>query len=351
MRFAFVLDPLDRLDPTGDTSLAIIEAADQLGHASYVTEARELSIVAGRAHAPLRRVRLADAPMDGVRWVAPRDWYTLDPAEPAETGTQPLDTFDAVFVRTDPPVDSRYLWATWLLDAIDPTRTLLVNDPRGIRDANEKLFGLRFPALVPPTLVSSDVDALRRFVADHGRAVAKPIDGHAGRGVLQLCAGDPNLRSIIELGTARGCQPLLVQAWVDEAACGNRRILLWEGEILGVVNRPVEPDDFRTGSPAELVRPTRAERRIVAALAPELQARGLRFVGLDTIGDRLIEVNVTSPGGVRQAMGLGAPEMARDLVRSVEASVATQQRRSQAPIDSAPRPSSAQRTGNGPGKE
>lgn len=315
MKLAFVIDPLERLDPTGDTSLALIEAAGQLGHESFVAETHELSIAGGRARAPLRRIHLASAPMDGVRWAAPRDWYELDavPAEP-----RALDEMDAVFFRTDPPVDPRYLWATWILDAVDPARTILVNDPRGIRDANEKLFALRFPDLVPPTLVSSDIAAIRRFVDATGRAVAKPIDGHAGRGVLQLRAGDPNLRSILELGTARGRQPIAVQSWVDDAVAGNRRILLWNGEVLGAVNRPVEPDDFRTGSPAEAVSLTIREREIVSTLAPELRARGLRFVGLDTIGDYLIEVNVTSPGGIRQAMGLGVPDMARDLIEALE---------------------------------
>jgi glutathione synthase len=315
MKIAFVCDPLERLDPTGDTSLALIEAAGQLGHESFVVRTHELSIVAGRARAPLRRIRLANAPMDGVRWLAPQTWHALgdSPVEPIA-----LDEVDAVFLRTDPPIGPTYLWATWILDAVDPVRTTLINNPRGVRDANEKLFALRFPDLVPPTIVSSDMSEIRRFVDTVGLAVMKPIDGHAGRGVLQLRAGDANLRSILELGTARGSHPTVVQAWVDDAAIGNRRILLWNGEVLGAVNRPVEPDDFRTGSPAESVTLTSREREIVSTLRPELHARGLIFVGLDTIGDFLIEVNITSPGGIRQAMGLGMPDIARDLIEALE---------------------------------
>jgi glutathione synthase len=315
MKLAFVIDPLERLDPTGDTSVALMEAAGQLGHETYVTETRELSLAGGRARSPLRRIRVANAPMVGVRWAAPRDWY-----EASDPPTEPVDLaeMDAVFLRTDPPLDSRYLWATWILDGVDPDRTTLVNDPRGVRDANEKLFALRFPALVPSTIVSSDIAEIRRFVDTVGRAVMKPIDGHAGRGVLGLRAGDTNVASIIELGTDRGGKPVVVQAWVDEAAAGNRRILLWNGDVLGAVNRPVEPGDFRTGSPSEAVAPTSRELQIVATLAPELRARGLRFVGLDTIGGCLIEVNVTSPGGIRQAMGLGMPDIARDLIELLE---------------------------------
>lgn len=315
MKLAFVIDPLERLDPTGDTSVALIEAAGQLGHETFFAETHTLSLLGAMARAPLRRIRVADAPMDGVRWAAPAVWYEAGepPAEPIE-----LAEMDAIFLRTDPPLDAGYLWATWILDRVDPARTILINDPRGIRDANEKLFALRFPKLVPATIVSADMAEIRRFIEDVRLAVMKPIDGHAGRGVLALQAGDTNVASIVELGTARGTRPIVVQAWVDEAAAGNRRILLWNGTVLGVVNRPVEPGDFRTGSPAEAVAPTPRELQIVATLAPDLRARGLRFVGLDTIGDYLIEVNVTSPGGIRQAMGLGMPDIARDLIESLE---------------------------------
>jgi glutathione synthase len=325
MKLAFVIDPLDRLDPTGDTSVALIEAAGQLGHETFFTETHVLSLAGARARAPLRRIRVVDAAMDGVRWAAPPEWY-----EAGEAPTEPVDLaeMDAVFLRTDPPLDSKYLWATWILDGVDHERTVLVNDPRGVRDANEKLFALRFPALVPPTIVSSDIAEIRCFVDRVRRAVMKPIDGHAGRGVLELRAGDTNVASIVELGTDRGGRPVVVQAWVDEAAAGNRRILLWNGAVLGAVNRPVEPGDFRTGSPAEAVALTPRELQIVATLAPELRARGLRFVGLDTIGGCLIEVNVTSPGGIRQAMGLGMPDIARDLIELLERDRHRRRRRS-----------------------
>ena len=315
MKLAFIVDPLEKLDPSGDTSVAMIEAALQAGHDPFVVTGGELSLVDGRARAPLRRITLMDGRMDGVRWIAPSDWHRLDaaPTEPIA-----LDDMDAVFLRTDPPLDRRYLWATWILDAVDPARTILVNDPGGIRDANEKLFSLRFRDLVPPTLISADREQIRAFLDVHGCVVLKPIDGHAGRGVLRLTGGDPNVSSMVELATARGRQPVVIQAWVHGAERGNHRILLWDGEVLGAVNRPVEPDDFRTGSPAEAIELSDRERHIVARLAPELRRRGLRFVGLDTIGDWLIEVNVTSAGGIRQAIGLGFPTIARDLIDAVE---------------------------------
>ena len=191
MKLAFVLDPVARLDPSGDTSIALIEAAQALGHESFVAETRELAVGDGRACAPVRRIHLAGGRQDGVRWIAPDPWYELEPA----TGLIAFDAMDAVLFRTDPPVDARYLWATYILDAVDPARTVLVNDPRGVRDANEKLFPLRYLDLVPPTMVSADAVTIRSFVDDHGCAVGKPIDGHAGRGVLRMAAGDFNFRA------------------------------------------------------------------------------------------------------------------------------------------------------------
>lgn len=314
MRLAFVLDPLTRLDPTGDTSVALIEAAQELGHETWIVKASRLALIEARPYGQLRRIRVRSGSMEGVRWVAPEPWYEIDRIDDPIA----LESMDAVFVRTDPPLDAHYLWATWILDFIDPSSTIVINDPRGIRDANEKLFALRFPDLIPPTIVSADADEILEFVGRHGRTIAKPIDGHAGRGVVQLRTGDDNLRSLIELATARGTQPTVLQAWIDAAASGNKRILLWDGAVLGAVNRPMEPDDFRTGAPSEAADLTAREREIVDRLEPALRASGLWFVGLDTIGDYLIEVNVTSPGGIRQAIGLGMPEIARDLIRALE---------------------------------
>jgi glutathione synthase len=315
MKLAFILDPLDRLDPSGDTSIALIEAAEQLGHGTWVAEPGTLSLRRSRAHAELRRIHVQSAGMDGPRWAHRRSWYTLE--DPA--GPMPLDSMDAIFIRTDPPFDRDYLWATWILDFVDRSTTTLINDPRGIRDANEKLFALRFPDLIPSTIVSADLEEILDFVRDHRRTVAKPVDGHAGHGVVQLRTDDDNLRSLIELATERGRKPTVVQAWLDEAATGNKRLLLWDGDLLGAVNRPVEPGDFRTGAPNASTDLTSRERAIVARIGPDLRRSGLRFVGLDTIGGYLIEVNVTSPGGLRQAVGLGLPEIARDLIRALDA--------------------------------
>lgn len=321
MNIAVLLDPLDRIDPSGDSSLALIEAAQALGHSSYVAEARQLTVREGRVFAPLRRIHLSAGRADGPRWVVPEDWYRLGP----DDGSVELGSMDAVLFRTDPPLDRRYLWATWLLDAIDTSRTILVNDPRGLRHANEKLFALRFPDLIPPTLVSGDVRLIRQFVHEHGTAVAKPIDGHAGRGVLRLASEDPNIASIVEMMTARGAEPVVVQAWVDAASSGNKRLLVYDGVILGSVDRLPQGGDFRTGNPCRVATVTARDHEIVARLRPHLRDLGLRLVGLDVIGEYLIEVNVTSPGGLRQAEGLGLAGISREVVQRIELERRTRQ--------------------------
>jgi glutathione synthase len=159
--------------------------------------------------------------------------------------------------------------------------------------------------------------AIRDFVEQYREAVVKPIDGHAGRGVFRLIDGDPNVTSLIEVMTGRGAHPTAIQAWVPAASRGNKRILLYDSHILGAVNRVPEPADFRTGAPCSAAPITCRDREIVAEVIPALRARGLRLVGLDVIGDYLVEINVTSPGGIRQAEGLGHRGMATQVLELV----------------------------------
>jgi glutathione synthase len=276
----FVMDPMERIDPTGDTTSALMEAAQAAGHELWATE--------------LHLLEANPAPAALARRVDVTPWFGVGAPERVA-----VNAVDAVFIRSDPPFDDRYLWAMHILDLADRARTVFVNDPAGIRAANEKLYALRFPRLIPPTLITADGNAIERFVARHGAAVVKPVDGHAGRGVVRLDRGDANLRSIVELQTGRGDHPAVVQAFVENAG-GNHRIFVLDGEPLATVTRLPVAGDFRTGDVAEVVELTPEERRLCDDVGPALVADGLRFVGLDVIGGRLIEVNVTSPGGVRQ---------------------------------------------------
>jgi glutathione synthase len=298
MKLAFILDPLQGLDPAVDTTVGMIEAAQERGHDVWVAETRDLAVLDGRAHARLRRVQVATAVRRAGRFVLPSAWYSFTD----EVGPWlPLDSMDGVFFRPDPPLDQAYLHATYILDLIDRDRTAVVNDPRGVRLANEKLFALQFPELVPPTVVTADAGVIVRFARNHGLAILKPVDGHAGIGVLQLDTGDPNLSSLIELATDHGRLPVVVQAYLDAVRHGNTRLFVVDGEVIGSVVRFPGAGDFRIGAPAELADVTDRDRALVARLAPSLRRHGLWLVGLDIIDGRLIEVNVTSPGAMRKA--------------------------------------------------
>jgi glutathione synthase len=211
---------------------------------------------------------------------------------------------DAILVRKDPPFDVEYLHLTQILDLV-VGRTLVVNDPRGLRDANEKLFALRFADFMPPTLVTHDPDLVLGFVGEvGGRAVLKPIDGAGGRGVVLLSVGDPNLRSLVDLQTAEGTRLVLVQEYLPMVREGDKRVLVLDGEPLGALLRVPREDDFRAnihvGGRVGPTRLTDGEQSLVRDVGSVLSEHGLWLVGLDLIGGKLIEINVTSPTGLQE---------------------------------------------------
>jgi glutathione synthase len=313
MRIAFVADPLESLDPSIDTTVGLMQAAQDRGAEVWMTEANRLEAVNGRARALARRVRLAPSrPAGGHLWAVDETWYTA-------TGPSRiwLDDMAAVFMRTEPPVDEAYATATFVLDLVDPTRTALVNDPRGLRACSEHLLPLRYPDLIPPTLVTSDPHAIRSFLIQYGVAVVKPVDGFAGRGVLRLDKHDPNLASLLEMSTAGGTRSVIVQRYLREVAAGNKRVFVIAGEPVGAVHRYPAAGDFRIGNPSAQAPVTARDREICAHLAPVLRANGIHLAGLDVIGPYLIEVNVTSVGALRKADALLGWTLCADLVDSV----------------------------------
>jgi glutathione synthase len=320
MRIAFVTDPLHRLDPSIDTSVGLMHAATSRDAEVWVTQAHLLEAVHGRARAVARRVRLAPSRRAGDhRWTVPKRWYTA--SEPQHVW---LDEMAAVFMRTEPPVDQTYLTATFVLDLIDRVRTPVVNDPRGLRECNEHLLGLRFPDLCPPTIVTADERTIRSFVAEQGVAVVKPTDGFSGKEVLRLDRHDPNLASLIEISTRAGTRAVVVQRYQREVSAGNKRIFVVAGEPVGAVYRFPREGDFRIGNPAAQGPVTARDREICARLAPTLRCHGIHLAGLDVIGPYLIEVNVTSVGALRKADALLGWTLCADLIDSV---LGTQARR------------------------
>ena len=290
MRVVFVMDTLDRVTHDKDTTFAFLTSAQARGHESFHCLPRDLFIAGGEARAVARRVEITD--------VAP---YIALRGEPTRLR---LAEVDAVFIRKDPPFDQAYLYATLVLERARGG-PVLVNDPRGLRDANEKLYALNFPEWTPRTLVAADRDMIHEFVAEMGGvAVIKPLDGAGGSGVMLVRKDDKNARAIVDTLTGEGQRLAMVQEFLPAATEGSKRVLLLDGEPLGAILRVPRGDDLRSnihvgGSvvPTEL---TPREVELVRSIAPRLRADGLVFVGLDVIGERLTEVNVTSPTGIQE---------------------------------------------------
>ncbi len=317
----FVADPIEELNAGHDSSVAVMEAAQRLGHHVFVTTASELFYREGDAWAPSRSIRITPAVLQLDHWVASSPWYRA-----TEIAPRRLSDFGAIFMRTDPPVDGNYIRATYLLDLVDPRRTVMVNDPRGIRNANEKLFALRMPELGPETMISAAPAAILEQVAAWGKAVLKPTDAMAGRGVLVLDPADVNLASIIETATSRGTVHVVVQRWIEPEVPGDRRIIVLDGRPIGVVRRVATGDDFRCNMAAGAVTVadvvTDADRALCAALKPHLDENGIIFAGIDVIGGLLTEVNVTSPTGIREIDALSGTDLGGEIVAWIEARVA-----------------------------
>jgi glutathione synthase len=313
MRIAFVADPLDSLDPSIDTTVGLMHAAQDRGIEVWTTEVGRLEAVNGRARALARPVRLAPSrPAGGHLWAVPTPWMTT--GDPSHVW---LDDMTAIFMRTEPPLDEAYTTATLILDLVDPARTALVNDPRGLRVCSEHLLPLRFPDLIPPTVVTADPHTIRSFLIQHGTAVVKPVDGYSGRGVLRLDRHDPNLASLIEICTTGGTRAVVVQRFLREVSDGNKRIFVVAGDPVGAVYRYPAAGDFRIGNPTAEAPVTTRDREICGRLAPLLRGQGIHLAGLDVIGPHLIEVNVTSVGALRKADALLDWTLCADLLDSV----------------------------------
>jgi glutathione synthase len=311
MRFLFVMDPAETMTADKDTTFAFLRGAQALGHTSFHCLPQHVSLRGPDGFASARPIRVGATPPI---------------AELGAPERLELSELSAIFIRKDPPFDAAYLYLTQQLDRVKD-RVLVVNDPRGIRDANEKLFAFNFHEHTPRSLVSAIPRDILQFVEEvGGHAVLKPLDGAGGSGVVTLSHGDRNARSLVDVWTHEGKRLAIVQEYQPAVRVGDKRVLVLDGKPLGAILRVPREDDVRanihaggTVVPTEL---TPGEAAVVAAVGPKLVEHGLYFVGLDLIGEKLIEVNVTSPTGI-QELGrfLGRP-VEQDVIRWVEAKVA-----------------------------
>ena len=306
MRFVYVMDPMDRVLPDKDTTFAFQRAAQRRGHGALHCQPRDVYI------------------QDGDVWAHARE-LTVSDETPHFTLGAPVDVrlaeVDCVLIRKDPPFDAEYLYVTLMLEMVRH-RIPVINDPRGLRDANEKLYTLHFSQHMPRTLVASDRARIHRFVSDVGTAVVKPLDGAGGSGVMVVAKHDRNARSIVDYITREGTRHAMVQEYLAAVRSGDKRVLLLEGEILGAINRVPREDDVRSnihaGGRVEPCDVTSAERAIIADMAPRLSSDGLVFVGLDFIGEKLTEVNVTSPTGIQELSRHLGRDVAEDVIAWIE---------------------------------
>ncbi|MCY7279679.1 MAG: glutathione synthase [Sphingomonas bacterium] len=288
LTIAVQMDPLESIAIAGDSSFALMLASQARGHRLFHYLAGALSYEDGRVRALARPVELRRE--QGNHFTA-GDPVTLDLAADV----------DVILMRQDPPFDIGYITATYLLERI-AGETLVVNDPRSVRDAPEKLFVLDYARFMPPTLITRSLDELRAFHATHGEIVVKPLHGNAGAAVFRIGRDGSNLAALAELFAAVWREPYIAQAFLPAVTEGDKRIILVDGQVAGAINRRPGAGEIRSnlaaGGTAEATALSPREQEICAALGPDLAARGLIFVGIDVIGGMLTEINVTSPTGI-----------------------------------------------------
>lgn len=305
VKLGVVMDPIADINVKKDTTLAMLLAAQRRGWELYYMEQNDLSLDQGLARGIVRRLSVQDNP---------ESWYEL--SSPQDTA---LSELDVLLMRKDPPFDMDFIYSTYILEAAQRAGTLVVNDPRSLRDCNEKLFATQFPQCCPPLIVAASAARLKAFHAEHGDVIFKPLDGMGGASIFRVKAGDPNLSVIIETLTDHGRQQIMAQKFLPEIVAGDKRILMVDGvpAEYGLARIPMSGEtrgNLAAGGSGVAMPLTDRERWICAQVAPVLREKGLLFVGLDVIGDYLTEINVTSPTCVRELDRAHELDIAGDLM-------------------------------------
>ena len=308
-KFAFIMDPLEGVLVDKDTTFAFMLEAQKRGHAIYFLGLRQL-------YAEGQQVRMFARRCEVMRGT-PHFRFLDNGAD------YPIESFDAVFMRKDPPADAPYLYATMLLSLADIRRVFVLNHPAALREANEKLFALNFPTLIPPTIVTYEIARLRKFMNDQGgEMIVKPLDGHGGDRVFYVHSGDRNLGAILETATRFETEQIMGQRYLPEVRNGDKRLIVLDGEPLGCTLRVPREDEHRgnihVGGTCVKAPITDRDREICATLKPRLEDEGLYFVGLDIIGNYLTEINVTSPTGVQEIDRLDNTNLEAKVIDFVE---------------------------------
>ncbi len=315
LKVAVQMDSMESIKPDADSTFALMLEAEARGHLLWHYEVRDLAFTTAGESVQLaaraRRVAVARPPAE---------LYRFGPAE-----TLDLAGMDVVLMRQDPPFDMAYITATHLLEQIHPA-TLVVNDPRAVRNAPEKVLVTHFPELMPPTLITWDLATMRAFRAEHREIVIKPLFGNGGSGVFRIRPDDENFNAVLEMHFARTREPLMLQRYEPAVRQGDKRIILIDGEALGAINRVPAAGEARAnmhvGAEPVSTTLTARDREICNRIGPTLREQGLIFVGIDVIGEWLTEINVTSPTGIQEIARFGGPRLEAAIWDSIEARLA-----------------------------
>lgn len=291
VRLGIVMDPIERVNFKKDSSLAMLWAAQAKGWTLFYMESADLYLNAGQARAKACPLRVFDNP---------EHWFEKEPEQDIA-----LADLDVILMRKDPPFNSEYIYATYLLERAEAAGVLVVNKPQSLRDCNEKLFATLFPECMSPTVVSQRADILRDFILSQKDVILKPLDEMGGASIFRHREGDPNLSVILETLTHHGQRQIMVQRYIPDIKAGDKRILMVDGEPIPYCLARIPAEGETRGNLAAggrgVAQPlSPRDKEIAAIIGPELRKRGLLFVGLDVIGDYLTEINVTSPTCIRE---------------------------------------------------
>jgi glutathione synthase len=308
LKVAVQMDPIETINPRGDSTFALMLEAQARGHGLDYYTPPALGMRDGRLFANVQAVEVVDREKG--------EHFKL-----GEGRDVALADYDVVLMRQDPPFDMNYITLTHMLERIHPG-TFVVNPPAAVRNAPEKILVTAFPELMPPTLVTRDRRRIAAFRKEHGNIILKPLYGNGGAGVFHIQDGDMNLAALVELFEQSFREPFMVQRYLPEVRQGDKRIILVDGEPAGAINRvPAEGEarsNMHVGGRPELSELTDREREICARIAPALKERDMIFVGIDVIGGYLTEINVTSPTGIREIKRFGGPDIAVMIWDAIE---------------------------------
>ncbi|WP_144212744.1 glutathione synthase [Shewanella donghaensis] len=309
IKLGIVMDPISDINIKKDSSFAMLMAAQARGYQLFYMEMNDLAMVNGQATATMRSLTVE---------ANPEKWFEL-----GESVDTPLADLDVILMRKDPPFDTEFIYATYMLERAEEQGTLIVNKPQSLRDANEKLFTAWFSEFTPETIVTRDEQRIRAFHKEKGDIILKPLDGMGGSSIFRVKKDDPNLGVIIETLTSEGKQYAMVQAFIPDITSGDKRILVVDGEpvpfsLARIPQKGETRGNLAAGGRGVAQPLSESDWHIARTIGPELKKRGLIFVGLDVIGDKLTEINVTSPTCIKEIEAAFDVDITGMLMDSIE---------------------------------